>query len=73
MSVLFGYLLNSDEPFVERKNAMDFFKRGTVRGAHRGFIDECCVRQCDFNEMMMYCCEAKQREYYTFVGWLKRR
>ncbi|XP_022079235.1 bombyxin C-1-like [Acanthaster planci] len=62
-----------EEPFVERKNAVDFFKRGTARGTRRGIVDECCHRQCAVSEMMLYCCEQKQREYYTFVGWLKRR
>ncbi|XP_038074081.1 bombyxin A-5-like [Patiria miniata] len=63
-----------NEPFVERKTAVDFLKRGTARGStRRGIVDECCHRPCSVNEMMLYCCEQKQREYYTFVGWLKRR
>ncbi|XP_033629354.1 uncharacterized protein LOC117291630 [Asterias rubens] len=75
-----GYAKRSDQqtktidPFMDRKTAVDFFKRGTSRGGARGgIIDECCLKRCTTNELMLYCCEEKQREYFSFVGWLSRR
>ncbi|XP_072016546.1 uncharacterized protein [Amphiura filiformis] len=68
------------DAFIQKEVAYSFIKRTSSgnsflrdsRSQHRGLIDECCTSQCEAGEMILYCCQERQREWHSVRGFFNK-